>query len=222
MKTTQSIIESILSQGESMTSREIYDAMEPNEKGFFAGGVDAVGKCLYNLRDKGLLENGISEIVNGRTVLTWKMKNAQILQKPQANKSTTDIQDAPRAEEIDQQATVDTQEVESVCVDVPVITETQIENVEAQVDEALGFHDMIDNFGAGVNAFIAGTRQLLAELEESKAEIERLKAALAITNKRETIAVLKHVQGFVAPINEDFDAVIGDIVQKIEAMPEAA
>lgn len=202
----QSIIKSILDKGDSLNSREIYDTMEPDEKGFFGGGVDAVGKFLYAMRDKGLIENGISDIVNGRTVLTWKIKNAPLLQKAEANKEPSDIQDAaqPKIEDTIQQATI-------------YEPETKLNDIDA-----MEFNDMINSFGSGVNAFIAGTRKLIAELDEAKAEIERLKASQAIANKRETIAVLKHVQGFVKPINEDFDVVLGDIVQKIEAMPEAA
>ena len=68
MKTTQSIIESILKANPcAITGREIYESMESQEKGFFPGGVDAVCKALGKLRDKGIVENGISDIVNGRT-----------------------------------------------------------------------------------------------------------------------------------------------------------
>jgi hypothetical protein len=228
MKSTQSIIESILTSHNGTTSetaltgREIYESMEAKEKGFFPGGIDAVNKSLNYLRGKGFVENGISEIVNGRTVLTWKMKNAPILQKTEADKTPENIQDIARHEKPIQQEADATQEVESVYLEVPTITETPVENVESQMVENLEFHEMIENFGAGVNAFIEGTKQLIAELDEAKAEIERLKASHAIANKRETIAVLKHVQGFVKPINEDFDVVLGDIVQKIETMTEAA
>jgi hypothetical protein len=123
----------------------------------------------------------------------------------------------------DKALVLDTVQKQEPEIEAAMDLEESIQPIHAdEVAEGLEFHDMITSFGAGVNAFIAGTKQLIAELDEAKAEIERLRALQAISNKRETIAVLKHVQGFVKPINADFDVVLGDIVQKIEAMPEAA
>ena len=213
----QSIIKSILAKGESLNSREIYDAMEPDEQGFFAGGVDAVGKFLYAMRDKGLIENGISDIVNGRTVLTWKIKNAPIQQKAEENNAPEDIQDAARYEEPIQQAATDPQAMEYVHVEIPAITETPVENVETQVVEGLEFHDMIENFGAGVNAFIEGTKKLIAELDEAKA-----KKPPVIANKPEKVTLLKFMKSFHGKLNEDVDRVLGDIISDLEKLEDAA
>lgn len=213
----KSIIESILAKGDSLNSREIYDAMEPDEQGFFAGGVDAVGKFLYAMRDKGLIENGISDIVNGRTVLTWKLKDAQISQKTEANETAADIQDVAPLAESDQQETTAAQELEQVCMELPVITETENTDLVDGEVEASTFHDMIENFGAGVNAFIEGTKKLIAEFDEAKA-----KKPTVIANKAEKVTLLKFMQSFHGKLNEDVDRVLGDIISDLEKLEEAA
>jgi hypothetical protein len=127
-------------------------------------------------------------------------------------------------------------------IEAPMDLEESIQPIHAD-EVAHSLDSLVNSFESGISSFISGTRALIAErdellaasklfaldaaelrieLDKAKAEIEQLKTSHAIANKRETIAVLKHVQGFVKPINEDFDLVLGDIVQKIEAMPEAA
>lgn len=76
------IISILTAQNDStaLTAREIYNEMEPAEQGQFKDGPDSVSKTLNFMRKSGLVENGISEIVNGRTVLTWKLNKAALQQ----------------------------------------------------------------------------------------------------------------------------------------------
>jgi hypothetical protein len=79
MKKKHQIILSILNQlkpGIALTTREIYDEMDDAEKGAFAG-VDDVSKTISYLGNhKKWIDNGISEIVNGKTTLTWHISKA--------------------------------------------------------------------------------------------------------------------------------------------------
>lgn len=66
---------STLKGGMALTSKEIYNELEPADQGLFAGGVDGVGKSINTLYNRGVVVNGSSEIVNGRTIKTWRLKN---------------------------------------------------------------------------------------------------------------------------------------------------
>lgn len=59
----------------ALTSREIYNDLEPADQGLFVGGVDGVMKSINKLHTRGIVVNGNSEIVNGRVVKTWRLRN---------------------------------------------------------------------------------------------------------------------------------------------------
>jgi hypothetical protein len=60
----------------SLTTRDIFNEMEPADKGVFSS-IDDVSNTLVYLREyKKWAENGISEIVKGKTTLTWKITKA--------------------------------------------------------------------------------------------------------------------------------------------------
>lgn len=83
MKQPRDIIINVLkaqSDGYAMTAREIYNEMDPSEQGMFKGGHDGVSKTVGYMRTCGIVENGVSEIFNGRTVLTWRLKKDETKQ----------------------------------------------------------------------------------------------------------------------------------------------
>lgn len=64
-----------LKGGIALTSKEIYNDLEPADQGLFVGGVDGVMKSINKLHTRGIVVNGNSEIVNGRVVKTWRLRN---------------------------------------------------------------------------------------------------------------------------------------------------
>ena len=64
-----------LKGGIALTSKEIYNELEPADQGLFVGGVDGVMKSINKLHTRGLVVNGNSEVVNGRMVKTWRLKD---------------------------------------------------------------------------------------------------------------------------------------------------
>lgn len=71
-----------LKNGIALTSKEIYSELEPADQGLFVGGVDGVMKSINKLHMRGIVINGNSEIVNGRVVKTWRLKNEISTDKP--------------------------------------------------------------------------------------------------------------------------------------------
>jgi hypothetical protein len=89
----QDVIVNLLSSvlaNDNPTSRNLFDAMEQSERGLFTGGVDGVGKELYALKNKGIVENGLSQIIDGRTYLTWR-----VAAKKKTEQSAQEIAAAP-------------------------------------------------------------------------------------------------------------------------------
>jgi hypothetical protein len=74
-----------LKGGMALTSKEIYNELEPADQGLFVGGVDGVMKSINKLHTRGLVVNGSSEVVNGRVVKTWRLKNEVSTDKPMDN-----------------------------------------------------------------------------------------------------------------------------------------
>ena len=64
-----------LKNGMALTSKEIYSELEPADQGLFVGGVDGVMKSINKLHTRGIVVNGNSEIVNGKVVKTWRLKD---------------------------------------------------------------------------------------------------------------------------------------------------
>lgn len=64
-----------LKGGVALTSKEIYNELEPADQGLFVGGVDGVMKSINKLHTRGIVVNGNSDIVNGRVVKTWQLRN---------------------------------------------------------------------------------------------------------------------------------------------------
>lgn len=56
-----------------MSSREIFNELEPAEQGFFKNGVSGLCMAIDYLSRKGFVEKGGSEIVDKKTVLTWRI-----------------------------------------------------------------------------------------------------------------------------------------------------
>lgn len=71
-----------LKGGIALTSKEIYNDLEPADQGLFVGGVDGVMKSINKLHTRGIVINGNSEIVNGRVVKTWRLKDEVSTDKP--------------------------------------------------------------------------------------------------------------------------------------------
>lgn len=69
---------STLKDNIALTSREIYNELEPADQGLFVGGVDGVMKSINKLHTRGIVVNGNSEIVNGRVVKTWRLRNNEV------------------------------------------------------------------------------------------------------------------------------------------------
>ena len=74
-----------LKGGMALTSKEIYNELEPADQGLFVGGVDGVMKSINKLHTRGLAVNGSSEVVNGRVVKTWQLKNEVSTDKSMVN-----------------------------------------------------------------------------------------------------------------------------------------
>lgn len=66
----------------ALTSKEIYNELEPADQGLFVGGVDGVMKSINKLHTRGLVVNGNSEVVNGRIIKTWRLKDEVSTNKP--------------------------------------------------------------------------------------------------------------------------------------------
>jgi len=71
-----------LKGGIALTSKEIYNELEPADQGLFVGGVDGVMKSINKLHTRGLVVNGNSEVVNGRMVKAWRLKDEVSTNKP--------------------------------------------------------------------------------------------------------------------------------------------
>ena len=71
-----------LKGGMALTSKEIYNDLESADQGLFVGGVDGVMKSINKLHTRGIVVNGNSEIVNGRVVKTWRLRNEVSSHKP--------------------------------------------------------------------------------------------------------------------------------------------
>ena len=73
--TKNEIILSILkaNTGHELTCRNLLNEMSAQEHGQFTGGGIAIARTMEELKKKGLIENGISVIVKGKTQLTWKL-----------------------------------------------------------------------------------------------------------------------------------------------------
>lgn len=69
----------------ALTSKEIYNDLEPADQGLFVGGVDGVMKSINKLHTRGIVINGNSEIVNGRVVKTWRLKDEVSTNQPVVN-----------------------------------------------------------------------------------------------------------------------------------------
>jgi hypothetical protein len=108
MKKKHQIILSILNQLKpdiALTTREIFNEMDDAEKGAFAG-VDDVSKTIsYIGNHKKWIDNGISEIVNGKTTLTWRITKAGLAAfngaEPETNGAETETDDEMPSDVID-------------------------------------------------------------------------------------------------------------------------
>lgn len=140
MKQPKDIILNVLkaqSDGYAMTAREIYNEMEPSEQGKFKLGPDGVSKTIGYMRTCGLVENGVSEIFKGRTVLTWKLKTNDE-KKNMANKEPAKSEAVSETEiQIDVQADFDSPAREQLVQAGTIQTETSTDLSESAI-ETLG------------------------------------------------------------------------------------
>lgn len=89
-----------LKDGIALTSKEIYSELEPADQGLFVGGVDGVMKSINKLHTRGIVVNGNSEIVNGRVVKTWRLRNEVSSHKPVVNAVAETVETETIKEEI--------------------------------------------------------------------------------------------------------------------------
>lgn len=110
-KTQSEIILAILptDRRKAITSKDIFDSLESADKGRL-GSASNVSKALEQLNRRGGIANGNSEIVNGKTRLTWyKLENTEHVPKakddlakvqPMADQTQIDTVDDGQAVEI--------------------------------------------------------------------------------------------------------------------------
>ena len=84
-----------LKDGVALTSREIYNDLEPADQGLFVGGIDGVMKSINKLHTRGIVVNGNSEIVNGRVVKTWRLKDEVSTDKPVVDAAAEAVEAEP-------------------------------------------------------------------------------------------------------------------------------
>lgn len=83
----KAIIEKILMANPAgLTSREVFNQMEPSEQGRFQGGVTGVAKDLHYLRSKGVLDDGDADQGPNKWVLVQPESK-----KPDAPKKETTV-----------------------------------------------------------------------------------------------------------------------------------
>ena len=84
-----------LKDGMALTSREIYNDLEPADQGLFVGGIDGVMKSINKLHTRGIVVNGNSEIVNGKVVKTWRLKDEVSTDKPVVDAAAEAVEAEP-------------------------------------------------------------------------------------------------------------------------------
>lgn len=206
-KKTKTILQILNASKEAISTRDIYDQMEPKEQGLF-GGYESVSKTLCTLKKhRGIVENGISEIFNGRTVLTWLITQSgkKLLEQEYATETTP-----PDATEAGIEMVEEADEI--LMNDSIDITETPVEiTAPDQHEEVMLIDDPL--------AFVASAQDAILSLVETLIKQE---SALKITHKQEKLAVLNHFRKFSEPMNQDFHLVLTDIISDLERIAEEA
>ena len=212
------ILKSYVKCGEELTAREIFQDMEPSEQGAFTNGHDQVSKVLCMLRDAGLVENGISNIVNGRSILTWKLsKHAQ--QPIQA--VALDVADRPQSAQQNPETTLETVDAEAYFAEVALREQSQVQT--QAIDAIPSAQEPLETYADGfldkilesVESLIASHRYCIAEREKA------LLAQPKIYNKPEKIGLLNLLKSHYGYVNSDFETVLNDIIADLDHMGAA-
>jgi hypothetical protein len=189
MKPTHKIILSILAAAEGpINYRQVFDRMEPSEKGKFDGLKGCNGVVSY-MGSKGWAES-VPAVEIGDSSFYWVITEAGLKTLKEAD-----------AEQTNAEIAVDSNVVQIKEHD-SIPNPNQVNEVEL---------DLIAEFDNATSMF----RQILVNKTA-------LKPAPSIENKAAKIQVLKHVAGFVKPINEDFERALNDIIIDLERLDEAA
>jgi hypothetical protein len=123
-----------LKGGIALTSKEIYNELEPADQGLFVGGVDGVMKSINKLHTRGLVVNGNSEVVNGRMVKTWRLKD-----EVSTNKSMViSIPEAVESETVEETVEETVKETVEVCQTEAEFSFTAVkaDTINSLIDEA--------------------------------------------------------------------------------------
>lgn len=213
------IITSILyknrNSGYALTAREIFHDMEPSEQDDFSNGPDQVSKVLCQLRNAGIVENGISNIVNGRTVLTWKLKHhASIQHMPNQPQST---------QQQHQENTVETiaeTDIDAIADEPHAISQTTESNPACAVDENVSQPmetevEFLAHLQNAVALFVDAYKTLLQERDHALAQSQNVHM---LTNKTEKLGLLNLLKSHYGYINSDFETVLNDIINDLEHM----
>lgn len=207
--------------GFELTAREIYNELDRKEQYRFKRGADEISKKLCELRATGAVENGISNIINGRTVLTWRLTNAQ--QLPQ-----TVALDVDHRQEPAQQHTQDTVEAIAAennldaleAVNAPSLQEAEPSpalehDSQASIKSVETEAEFLADLEQGIALFIQAYKTCLQERDQA------LSKTPAVANKPEKIGLLNLLKQHYGFINSDFEAVLTDIIADIEQLEAA-
>jgi len=168
-RSTQDAVYDVLATlkgGVALTSKEIYNELEPADQGLFVGGVDGVMKSINKLHTRGIVVNGNSDIVNGRVAKTWRLKN-----EVSTNQSVVD-------------AVAETVEAETTyCGSLP-----KHDGIEAPVNHQTPVEQIID-----AAQTVIALAEALPDSKVNKQEIDVLISNLLFVNDvvNQSIAVVK-------------------------------
>lgn len=188
------------SADEALTMHELFQMMTLDDREFFRDMNDISYK-LNSLRDKKLwIKNGPEKTVNKKTFLSWMIteKGKRALQDNNADPIIDDsIQTIELTEPVEDNTSTNP-------IDSPIHLHLIEEPDQMEIDDPMAFYD---------SAHLA-VRAMLETLLKQK-------PAQTIQHKTGKIEVLEYFKNFAQPLNADFAAVLGDIINDLSAMEEA-
>lgn len=201
-KKTKTILEILNAAEFAMTTNELYEAMEPSEQGLF-DGASAVSKSLNTLKThRKAVDNGVSEIIKGRSVLTWVITKTGKELLEIENNDPVKSDDNAANEALEQYfETSDGSEFNNA------------DNVD--VDDGTGeTWGNIDIEASPLQYYDAATDSIRAIIEKL---LEKETKQLQIENKTETLEVLNYVKDFFSVVNPEYSKIIANACKYIEA-----
>lgn len=231
--TQAEIIKAVLptSREFAMTVGEIYDSMDPADRGRF-GSSGNVGKALNQMKSRHMpVANGDSEIINGTTRLTWYLTDENDSDKPQMVAPAIGQDDSAESE--GEARPVSTGEDSDEVAEKPgkasgnheAIQEKsseQTQSIEAGAkNESQGMSEsaMLFQIEMGMAKFIQGTRELLAERDRLAAELAEKPEPVTVERKALKIDTLSRLRNL---LSDDIAVVLDEIAGDIERLQEAA